>query len=75
MGVNVPSDTMGDTVQMQLIRRYARLLREQQAQYRGPRIGAREMRLARSAGAAARVVAQSAARNALDTMRPPAGTS
>jgi len=38
-----------DTVQMQLIRRYARLLREQHARTRGPRIGAKERREAREA--------------------------
>lgn len=35
-----------DTVQMNLIRRYARALREQQSGLRGPRIGAREERRA-----------------------------
>jgi hypothetical protein len=38
-----------DTVQMQLIRRYARVLREQHARNRGPRIGAKERREAREA--------------------------
>lgn len=42
-----------DTVQMQLIRRYARILREQQAKSVGPRIGARERRLAKDAASAA----------------------
>lgn len=37
----------GETVQMQMIRRYARLLREAQAEYRGPRVGARERRVPR----------------------------
>ena len=36
-----------DTVQMQMIRRYARILREQHARARGPRIGAKERREAR----------------------------
>ena len=66
----MPSGKMSDTVQMQLIRRYARLLREQQAHFRGPRIGAREVRLAREAGGAARGAARSAARTALSTVRP-----
>jgi hypothetical protein len=60
---------MGDTVQMQMIRRYARILREQQAQLRGPRIGARELRAARGASKAAREVAESAARTAIRTVR------
>lgn len=37
-----------ETVQMQLIRRYARLLREQQTRSLGPRIGARERRRERA---------------------------
>jgi hypothetical protein len=37
---------MADTVQMQMIRRYSRLLREQQAKSRGPRIGAKDRRRA-----------------------------
>jgi hypothetical protein len=41
-----------ETVQLQLIRRYARLLREQQARARGPKIGARERRLKQEAVAA-----------------------
>ncbi|MCW2968719.1 MAG: hypothetical protein JWM71_2491, partial [Solirubrobacteraceae bacterium] len=65
----MPSTSMGDTVQMQMIRRYARVLREQQAQFRGPRIGARELRAARGAGKAARGVAESAARTAIRTGR------
>jgi hypothetical protein len=35
-----------DSVQMNLIRRYARVLREQQTEFRGPRIGARAARRA-----------------------------
>jgi hypothetical protein len=34
---------------MQMIRRYARILREQQARNGGPRIGAKERRLAKEA--------------------------
>ena len=63
----------GDTVQIDLIRRYARILREQQAQYRGPRIGARERRVAQQAAQSARNVAESAARKAIDTVRPSGG--
>jgi hypothetical protein len=55
-----------DTVQMQLIRRYARVLREQHARAltaRGPRIGAKERREAReqAAGAMAEAVGEVAA--------------
>jgi hypothetical protein len=46
----VPPRMPADTVQMQMIRRYARILREQQAQYRGPRIGARERRVKDQSG-------------------------
>ena len=60
----------GDTVQIDLIRRYARILREQQALYKGPRIGARERRIARDAAEQARTVAESAARKAIDSVRP-----
>jgi hypothetical protein len=43
-----------DTVQMQMIRRYARLLREAQKRNPpGPRIGAKERRRAKEAAAAA----------------------
>ena len=66
--VSMPSEMAGDSVQMQMIRRYARILREQQAQYRGPRIGARERR---TSAAAARGAAGSAARRALSSMRSP----
>ena len=38
-----------DSVQLQLVRRYARILREQEARYKGPRIGAKERRAAREA--------------------------
>ena len=38
-----------DSVQLQLVRRYARILREQQSEFRGPRIGARERRAAKDA--------------------------
>jgi hypothetical protein len=54
---------------MQLVRRYTRILREKQAEYRGPRIGARERRM--KAGAAAREVAQDAAQAALTAVKPP----
>lgn len=62
-----------ETVQMQLIRRYARILREQQAQHRGPRIGARARRDARETAisglsSSAQGVAD-AARAALDATR------
>ena len=55
-----------DTVQLQLIRRYSRLLREQQARSRGPRIGAKERREAQKLGP---VPARPA------TGRPPAATA
>lgn len=42
-----------DSVQLQLVRRYARILREQEAKYRGPRIGAKERRVAKEAVKAA----------------------
>jgi len=57
-----------DNTQIQMIRRYSRILREQQALHRGPRIGARERRSARET---ARQVAESATRRALDAVRPP----
>lgn len=52
-----------DTVQMQMIRRYARILREQHARARGPRIGAKERREARdqATGAMADAVGEVAA--------------
>jgi hypothetical protein len=59
----LPAEGVSDTVQMKLIRRYARLLREQQAELRGPSIGARERRAARRAAEAARDVAQAAVRS------------
>ena len=61
---------MGDTVQMQMIRRYARILREQQPQLRPPRIGARERRLAREGAAAAQAAASATVRPAMDAVRP-----
>lgn len=42
----------GDSVQMQMIRRYARILREQQTRAASPRIGAKERRIAREAAEA-----------------------
>ena len=66
--VSLPAEMMGDTVQMQMIRRYARILREQQPQLRTPRIGARERRLARE-GAAAAQNAAATVRTAMDAVR------
>jgi hypothetical protein len=63
--VSVPQEMPADSVQMQLVRRYSRILREKQAQYRGPRIGAKERRLA------AREVAEDAASRALAAVQPP----
>jgi hypothetical protein len=54
---------------MELVRRYTRTLREKQAEYRGPRIGARERRAARAA--AAREAAEDAAQAALAAVKPP----
>jgi hypothetical protein len=65
----VPQEMPADSVQMQLVRRYSRLLREKQAQYRGPRIGAKERRAA--AKIAAREAAGDAAQRALATVQPP----
>jgi hypothetical protein len=45
----VPRQMPVDSVQMQMIRRYARILREQQARSQGPRIGAKERRIAKEA--------------------------
>lgn len=45
----MPREMPVDSVQLQMVRRYARILREQQAQVRGPRIGARERVKAREA--------------------------
>jgi hypothetical protein len=64
----VPPEMPADSVQMQLVRRYSRLLREKQAQYRGPRIGAKERRTARES---AREVAEGAAHRALGAVQPP----
>ena len=49
----MPRQMPVDSVQMQMIRRYARILREQQARNNGPRIGARERRIAKDAAKAA----------------------
>ncbi len=51
--------------QLDMIRRYSRVLREETARYRPPHLGARERRLAREAAHAA----ESAARAALNTVR------
>ena len=59
----------GDTVQMQMIRRYARVLREKQSEFRGPRIGAREVRMAREAAQTARDAAESTVRGAVGAVR------
>jgi hypothetical protein len=64
----VPPKMPADTVQMQMIRRYARILREEQALHRGPRIGARELR---SKAQAAADAAGSVARSAIEAVRPP----
>lgn len=66
----MPEHMPADTVQMQLVRRYSRILREKQAEYRGPRIGARERKVAQQAAQQARTVAQPAARTAIDAVRP-----
>lgn len=57
-----------DSVQMQLIRRYSRILREKQGQYRGSRIGARDRRLAAEA---ARKTAAEAAQRVVGVVPPP----
>lgn len=56
---------------MQMVRRYARILREQQAHYRGPRIGARERRFARDTAQAVGDAAGGAAQRALEAVKPP----
>jgi hypothetical protein len=53
---------------MQLVRRYSKILREKQAEYRGPRIGATERRTAREAAVEA---AEGAAQRALAAVQPP----
>jgi len=60
-----------DSVQMQMVRRYARILRQQQAQYRGARIGARERRLAMDTAQAVGEAAGGAAQRALQAVKPP----
>lgn len=55
-----------DSVQMQMVRRYARILREQQANYRGPRIGAKERRFAKDTAQAA----GTAAKRAISAVKP-----
>ena len=49
--MEVPNAGGGNRRQLELIQRYARILRQQTALHRGPRIGARERRLAREAAA------------------------
>lgn len=66
----MPRQMPVDSVQMQMVRRYARILREQQAQYRGPRIGAREARFARGTAQAVGGAAGSAAKRALGVVKP-----
>ncbi|MFL5843345.1 MAG: hypothetical protein ACJ762_01545 [Solirubrobacteraceae bacterium] len=61
----------GDSVQMQMVRRYARILREQQADQRGPRIGARERRTARETAHAVTEAVGDAAQRALDAVKSP----
>lgn len=71
----MPQQMPVDSVQMQMVWRYARILREQQAQYRGPRIGARDRRSARDAAKetaqAVGEVAGTAAQRAISAVKPP----
>lgn len=60
-----------DSVQMQMVRRYARILREQQAHYRSQRIGARERRFARDTAQAVGDATGGAAQRALQAVKPP----
>ncbi len=60
-----------ESVQMQMVRRYARIMRQQQAQFRGPRIGVLERRFAKDTAQAVGEVAGSAAQRALQGVRPP----
>ena len=53
-----------DSVQLQLVRRYARILKEQEARYKGPRIGAKERR-----------VAHEAIKTAVDAVKPTKATT
>jgi hypothetical protein len=53
MAFEVPARRSSSRHQLELIQRYSRILREQAAMYRGPRVGARERRLAREAAARA----------------------
>lgn len=62
----------GDTVQIEMVRRYARILREQQARHRARRNGPAGSRL-RSEAVAARTVAESAARAAQGPAQPADG--
>lgn len=65
----MPAEMPADSVQMQLVRRYSRILREKQAEYRGPRIGAKERRS--TAAVTAREAAHDAAHRALGAVHPP----
>lgn len=60
-----------DSVQMQMVRRYARILRQQQAHHRGSRFGARERRFAKDAAETVGEVAGGAAQHALQAVKPP----
>ena len=68
--VCLPEEMPADSVQMNLIRRYARALREQGPELRGPRIGAREARRA-ARREAAEQAAQRAMRTAPDSAESP----
>jgi len=47
----VPTPRSSTRHQLELIQRYSRILREQAAMYRGPRVGAKERRIARETAA------------------------
>jgi hypothetical protein len=65
--VSVPRQMPVDSVQMQLVRRYSRILREQQVAQRRPRIGAKERRTAKETAQAVGEAAQAA----LSAVKPP----
>jgi hypothetical protein len=67
----VPRHMPVDSVQMQLIRRYARILREQQSSHRGPRIGAKDRRTARETAQAVGDAAGDAAQRAIRAVKQP----
>lgn len=67
----MPQQMPVDSVQMQMVRRYARILREQQAQYRGPRIGAKDRRSAKDTAQAVGEVAGHAAQRAISAVKSP----